>query len=244
MPQNRLSSKPPKVSSRVEAAPILAAFIVLDLLRAFFQFFWFFGPAVAAIVCTAGVNSLIDTSLVDAGGKIVAAGCAAAGVAGGVVASGFTTSLGIIAAEAIGFFSFLSLKLWMNMSSRMRTVHKNTTLWQMGSFLLSELPFAGAFPVYSLFVWISIGKAIQMEKEELKKWEEATAAARQKQQMQMAQAQAIGQVQAEEQEAIMREQEEMEAEVNETLPVSTPEFGPASIKQSPSPQLATVPNYT
>ena len=245
MPQNKLSSKPPEVSNRWSSAPVFAAFVILDLLRAFFQLFWFLGPAVAAIICTAGVNSVVDTSIADAGGKIVAAGCAAAGVVGGAAASGFTTPLGIIVADAIGLFSFLSLKLWMNVSPRMHRVHKNTVLWQMGSLLLSELPFLGAFPVYSLFVWISIGKAIQIEKKELKKWEAATAVARQKQRAQLMQAQAIGQARTE-QEAIAREQEDFEEEeaANEPIPVSVPEFGSASVKQSPSPKLATVPNYT
>lgn len=246
MPQNKQSSKPPEVSSRWNSAPVFAAFVILDVLRAFFQFFWFLGPAVAAFACTAGVNSFFGTSIADIAGKLGATGCVVAGVAGGAAASGFTTPLGIIVAEAIGFFSFLSLKLWMNLSPRMRGVHKNTTLWQMGSFLLSELPFLGAFPVYSLFVWISVGRAIQMEEKELKKWKGAMAATRQKQQAQMMQAKAIGQARIEQQEAAVREQEEFEAEevANEPLPTSVPEFGSASVKQSPSPKLATVPNYT
>ncbi|MDD3531622.1 MAG: hypothetical protein PHV99_03485 [Candidatus Pacebacteria bacterium] len=245
MPQNRLSSNPPRVSSRWEATPILAAFIVLDLLRAFFQFFWFFGPALAASACITAVNNAVGVTAADIAGKLVAAGCAAAGIAGGTAASAFTTPFGLLMADAIGFVSFLSFKLWTLMNSRVRNVQKTMMLWQMGGFLLSEVPFIGALPVYSPLVWFLYGRVIQTEKKELKKWEAATAAARQKQEAQRMQVQAAQQQQALQEETQRAEEEAaLEATASETLPASVPEFGSASVKTSPSPQLATMPDYS
>lgn len=204
MPQKRNSPEPP-VMNWGRAAPFVVGAFVFDLIRGFFQFFWFFGPALGAVVCTAGVNTVVGASIADVAGKVVATGCSAAAVVLGTTFSETTTVFGVIVADALGLFAFLTIKMWMYSSSRRRRVLKETWLWHMGSLMGSIIPFIGAFPFYSFVLFFTYKHQIKIEKADYKKWEEETASARlQQRNQQLAQA---AQTQAAQQEQLMQIQD-------------------------------------
>ncbi|MCR4333440.1 MAG: hypothetical protein NUV60_00220 [Patescibacteria group bacterium] len=233
MPPNK-NSPQPKVMTWPRAWPMIIGTAVFDLVRAFFQFFWFFGPALGAIVCTAGVNTAVGASISGVVGKVVATGCSGAAVVLGSVFSESTTVFGVIVADALGLFGFLALKMWMYSNARRRKVLKEMWLLQMGSFMGSLIPFIGAFPFYSFVLFFTYKHQIKIEKADYKKWEKETENARLQQQNQ--QAARVAQIQAAQQTRVEQEQivqqETVEEESNREEEISV-DADPTPIQYQP-----------
>lgn len=185
MPLKNSSGPPPKVMTWKEASPALIAAGLCDALRAFFNLFWFFGPAIAAFYCTTAASEWIG----EAWG-LTKAVCAMAATAGGVYFSPVIASFGVVMADAVAFMGFLALVFWILIANS-RMIKTVTTAYRQisASFLIGALPIIGAFPTFAPTVWKLYRRQIKLERAAYKKWEQDTAAARQQQRdMQIAQA--------------------------------------------------------
>lgn len=160
---------------------LIGVTIIFDLLRLFFQLFWFFGPALAALYCSVKVG---DVWVV---GEILAAGCVAVATAGGIIGAEFITPFGVIMADAIGLIAFLTIGLWIVVTNaRILKSVANTPLQFSAAFAFGEIPLLGAFPVFTLIVWRLYSAQIRADKLAHAKWEKENAAAKlQEQQEQM-----------------------------------------------------------
>lgn len=176
MPQKKISPEPP-VMTRSKSAPVIIGAAIFDLIRIFFVFFWFFGPALAGIYCTVKGGDIASAwTLGLLGTKTAAAVCSAAAVAGGAVISVATTSLGAIMADAVGLIGFLALGLWVVMTNaRILKAVASVPLQFAGAFALAEIPFLGALPVFSVILWRLYGAQIRTEKKAHEKWEKENA---------------------------------------------------------------------
>ncbi|MFA5997783.1 MAG: hypothetical protein WC814_00050 [Candidatus Paceibacterota bacterium] len=177
MPQKRNNPEPPEVMTWSKAAPVLAVAVISDLLRLFFQMFWFFGPALAALLCTVGMNDVLGTSVSGVGGKIVAGTCTAVAATAGAAGMPAIEALGIVMADAVGLFAFLVLGFWMlRTNARIFAVIKNTWLWLTGSLGVSIIPIIGAFPAFSVILWRLYRRQIKLETAAYKKWKKEQSA--------------------------------------------------------------------
>jgi len=178
MPQKRTSSEPPKVMTKSKAAPIVIAAFAFDLVRGFFHLFWFFGPALAALYCTAKASGTLSSYTFGLlGTKTAALVCS--GVAATVGAAGVeaTAPIGVIMADAVGLIAFLSIGLWIVIANvRLLKAIKSAPLQFAGAFAVSEVPFIGAIPVFGIILCRLYGAQIRTEQAAFKKWEEGHAA--------------------------------------------------------------------
>jgi hypothetical protein len=180
MPQNKNNPEPPTMTWR-KAMPILVVAIIFDLVRCFFEWFVVLGPALGAalgaVVCTAGVNSAIGTTIAATTGKVVATGCTlfstgAAGVAGFFL-SETTETFGAIMSDIVGFAGFLTLGLWILMrNKRLFVINPSGSLEFVANFGICEIPFVGTIPAFSIMLYFMYKKQIKVEKAALKKWEQ------------------------------------------------------------------------
>jgi len=90
-----------------KAAPALVVAGIFDALRYFFLSFWFFGPALASIFCTIGINSFLGTTLASVVGKTVALGCGTAAGAAVYFGAPIIASFGTTMAISVGFMGWL-----------------------------------------------------------------------------------------------------------------------------------------
>lgn len=134
------------------AIPVLIVCAVFDLARMFFEWFWFFGPALAAAACTAGVNSALETSvLAGLTGKMVAAGCTAAAGVAGFFGAGPIAAFGVVMAMAVGLFGWGTVTLILAITNP-RIWQSNVWGWIWSIFALgiSETPFLGTIPMLTI----------------------------------------------------------------------------------------------
>lgn len=187
MPQKRNKSEPPPVMTWGKASWVLVPAIVFDALRMMFEWFWFFGPALAAVACTAGVNSALGTSVAGIAGKITAAGCSLAAGAAGFVGAPAIEVFGVIMAMATGFAGWLIVGLII-MKTNSRIIEENAghALWFVGSLLISEIPIVGTFPALTGVVWKMYSTQIKKDKEALQKYKKENAAVQQQERDQQA----------------------------------------------------------
>jgi len=169
MPQKGSNQEPPPVMTWSKALPVIIVAGIFDAIRIFFEMFWFFGPAMAAIVCAAKATEYVGASA----GNLL---CGAAATVGGVAISEITTPFGVVMAMAVGLFGFLTLGLWILMTnSRIFKANATGSLWFMGSLAVSEVPIVGAFPSFTVVLWKLYGTQIKAEKAALKKYLEKNA---------------------------------------------------------------------
>lgn len=165
MPRKR-NNPPPEVTTMRQALPILAVCVVFDALRGMFEWFVFFGPALAALYCTIKLGGTLGTT---ASGFICTT---AAGIAG-VFGAEFTAPFGIVMAMAVGFAGWLAIGLYLVKNNP--RIFKENALWFGGSLILSEIPFVGSLPAFTLIVWKMYRTQIRVETAQFKKWEEENA---------------------------------------------------------------------
>ncbi len=176
------TQRPPVVMTWRKAIPTIVVAVIFDLVRIFFEWFWFLGPALGAVICTAGVNSAIGASIAGTGvaGKVVAAGCSIAAAAAGTVFSETTIVFGTVMAEATAAAGWLTVGLLIFMTNR-RIFKQNgedathVVLFYI-SILLSFIPIIGTIPTVSMITYKMFKFQIKIEREALKKYEEEQAA--------------------------------------------------------------------
>lgn len=191
MPRKRNSQAPP-VMTWGRAVPVLAISVVFDALRLMFEFFWFFGPALAAIYCAATTTTKVGDFL-----------CSATAVAAGVVGAAPIAALGVIMAMAVGFAGWLTVGFILFATNS--RIFKEQGLWFVGSLLLSEVPILGAIPAITVSVWKMYNTQIKVERAALQKFEKENASSlnreRQQEAARVAQAQSAQQMRIVQQEA-------------------------------------------
>lgn len=174
MPQNRNSAKPPEAMTWGRAMPMIVVAGVFDLVRIFFEMFWFFGPALVATYCAVNASAWVG-SLWGLTAELCVAGV---GVAGAAV-SAFTIPFGTTMAMATGFLGYLTLGLWILMRNpKIFKANAGGSLWLAGGFGVSIVPLIGTIPAFSLVLWRMYRTQIHVETAALKKWEKEHAAAR------------------------------------------------------------------
>lgn len=211
MPRRDEDEKPPEAMTRGKRLPIVVVAGVFDAIRLFFEFFMITGPALAALWCTSHAGDTLDKWTFGLLGlKTAALACSAGAAAIGAAGSEITMPLGAVMSAVVGLIGFLVLGLWIVMTNaRLFKVMTAAPIWFVGAFALTEIPFIGAIPVYSIILWRLYGSQIRIEQAALKQWEADHAARlrqrREEQAAQLAQVQQARLAQAE------QEQQEQEA---------------------------------
>ncbi len=216
MPRN--NNKPePEVMTWRKAMPILIVCFLFDALRFFFNMFWFFGPALAGVLCTVVGSSYLPG---DAGTYVAGGVCSVAAVAAGVVAVKATTAFGVVMAMAVGLIGWLTVLL-MQILNNINIFKENFAMllrFAVG-LLIGVTPIISALPALTTVNIVMFHIQIKKGKEAHKKWEEETADARAREQQQRAQqaqqSQQMQQTQAEqiaEQEETQQEEQKSRAE--------------------------------
>lgn len=180
----------PPVMTWSKAFPVLAFAVIADLARAFFNTFWFFGPAFAAIFCAAYASNTTLGSLV--GTTISSTVCAAGAAIVGAGALGPMAAFGVIMADSVGFAAFLILAGLIVTTNRRLFKVNGTAMFQfVGGFAVAEIPFIGALPAFTFVLWRLYRHQIKVEKAAFKKYEaQRRVRVIGQQQAQLAQAQA------------------------------------------------------
>lgn len=205
MPTRRNNKPPPKTMTWAKASPVLAVCVVFDALRIFFEQFWFFGPALAAGVCTIIAEGVVKTVTFGLlGTKTAAAACATGAGVLGYFGAVPIAAFGVIMAMAVGLMGWLAIGLMLIVSNaRIFEENAGHALWFAGSLLISEVPIVGTIPALTIIVWRMYRTQIKKETEALRKYESEQAAAlaeergeQQRQAAELMQARALQQAQA------------------------------------------------
>lgn len=155
------------------AAPVLVVAAVFDLLRGFFNFFWFFGPVLAALYCVQKVGGWVGSLW-----GLTETICAGAATIAGAKASAVTIPLGTIMAFAVAIFGFLTIGLWVLMTNaRIFKTITTAPIEFAAAFAVGSMPLIGAVPTFSLITWRLYGAQIKTERVAFQKWEKENAAA-------------------------------------------------------------------
>ena len=185
------NSDPPPVMTWTKATPVLAVAILFDALRLLFEWFWFFGPALAALYCA---NKVGGVELV---GGLLTKACVIGATALGFAAVEVTSVFGTVMAMAVGFAGWLTVGIIILISNG-RMLRANIFSF-VASLLVSEIPIIGSIPAITIAVWRMYGRQIKTDRAAMKKWEAGQANIRLQEQNQ--QAMALLQIQAGEQQA-------------------------------------------
>lgn len=174
-----------------KALPVLAIALIFDALRFLFEQFWFFGPALAAVYCTAKVNGVLTawtTGLL--GAKTAAAACGAGAAVAGYFGAPAFEAFGVVMAIAVGLFGWMTVGLILIITnSRIFKENEGHALWFVVSLLISETPIIGSIPGFTIITAKMYSTQIKKDKEALKKYNERqTAELMQARTAQMAQA--------------------------------------------------------
>jgi len=203
-----------------KAYPVVAVAILFDLARLFFGSFWFFGPAIGAAACTAGVDYATGIQATGAAGAAAASLCGAAAVGGGVYFGAALIAIGATLAFDVAVLGWMTITLWL--------LHRNPRIFMWNTLeighaiwfyiqltILPAIPIIGCAPVVSRVVYKGYKFQIKMETKVLEAYnEEQAARANQEQQEQIndiARMRAMRNARAA-QEAIEAEQEEIPEE--------------------------------
>lgn len=202
MPQRRASSEPPKVMTWPKASLVLVVALVFDLVRAFFTFFWFLGPALAAVYCTVTASDALSSwtfGLLGTGAAATICAAVAAGAAAAAVA--VTAPFGVVMAMAIGFAGWLTIGGYLMITNA--RIFKENGIWFVASLAVSEVPFLDAIPALTLTLWRMYSRQIKLERAAMKKYREEKAAEQQRERNQ--QAMRVAQIQAAQQTQFMQQ---------------------------------------
>ncbi|MCX6787025.1 MAG: hypothetical protein NTY93_00665 [Candidatus Kaiserbacteria bacterium] len=169
MPQKR-NNPPPPVMTWMKALPVLIVAGIFDLVRIFFEQFWFFGPAVAALYCTTKVSGVVGMTV----GSLL---CGAGAGAVGYIGSGAIEAFGVVMAMAIGLFGWMTVGLILIMTNgRIFEENAGHSLWFAASLLISETPIIGTIPGLTGVTVKMYMTQIKKDKENLAKYEKEQAA--------------------------------------------------------------------
>lgn len=184
------SPEPPAAMTWLKASPFLIVAVIFDATRLVFEQFWFFGPALATVVCTVKATGLISSITFGLlGAKTAGLICSAAAVVAGAAAAGAIEIFGIVMAMAVGLFGWLSLMFALTAFNR-RIFAANTTgvIWLVLSLGVSEIPLIGSIPMLTFALAKLFRTQIQKERRERRAFEaEQAALAEQQRAFQVAQ---------------------------------------------------------
>ena len=169
----RNNSEPPPVMTWPKAMPVLVVAGVFDLVRMFFNMFWFFGPALAAVLCTTVVNNALGTTVSNVLGMVITGTCAGAAASLGTATFGMTAAFGTLMAIATGLLGWMVCGFWL-----MRTnarIFKENVMWFVASLAISEVPIVGTAPALTIVLWRMHSHHIKTEKAAYAKWEKENA---------------------------------------------------------------------
>ncbi len=172
----RTSSAPPKTMTWPKAMPIVLVALIFDIARAFFNFFWLFGPAMLA----AGVGSAASNATPSLPGSTVSSAIGAgAGALTGLAAGYFGAPVfmffGVVMAMAVGLLGWMSvivLLLFFNT----RIFSPSSFITMLLGFSLSELPFISALPALTGTTLRLFHVQIKREHKALEVWKKEEAA--------------------------------------------------------------------
>jgi hypothetical protein len=143
-----------------------------------FEMFWFFGPAIAAVLCTVGASTLLGTGATateiatKVGGALCTVGAGAAAIYGAPAIEIF----GVIMAMATGLAGWILIWIIVMMSNkRLLTENASSSLWLMGSLAISEVPFLGALPALTGTMLKLYSAQIKKEKAAMQAYEKEHA---------------------------------------------------------------------
>lgn len=165
-----------------KATPTLILALVFDALRLFFELFWFFGPAIAALYCADTASGWVGSLW-----GLTAAACTTIAAVAGAYASPATTAFGVVMAIAVGLIGWMTLGLLLIMTNaRMFKENAGSALWFVGSLLVSEAPLLGAVPALTGSLARLYSVQIKKEKVAFLAYQEEEAAYQQKERQQQA----------------------------------------------------------
>lgn len=172
MPQKRNNAKqPPPVMTWPKASPVLVVAGIFDALRFMFQQFWFFGPALATVYCTASVSDKIGSL-----GGAAALGCGMVAGTVGYFGAPAITMFGVVMAMAVGLAGWLTVGLIIILTNaRIFKENEDHALWFGLSLLISEVPIIGSLPGLTGFSWKMYSAQIKKDKENLEKYKKEQA---------------------------------------------------------------------
>jgi len=175
MPQKR-NKPPPEVMTWSRATPVLVLCVIFDAFRFMFVMFWFFGPAMAALFCTIGVNEYPGTSVSVVTGKVVAVACVGGAATFGAIGMPWIEMFGVVMAMAVGLIGWLTIFLiqLLNNAGIFKENFAMIIRFAIG-LLLSEIPIINALPSLTIINITMFHIQIKKGKEELQKWEEENA---------------------------------------------------------------------
>ena len=179
--ENNQESLPPPVMTWKKASPFLIGALIFDALRIVFEWFWFFGPALASLYCTAQVA---DVAVI---GGVLEKGCAAGALTVGIAGAPAIEMFGSVMAMAVGLFGWLTLLiLLMLFNSRIFKENSGNMLWFFLGLGIAEIPFVGTLPGFIGVMWKMFATQIKKDAEVLKRYEEQKAADQLQEQQQYA----------------------------------------------------------
>ncbi len=168
----------PPVMTWGKAAPIIVVAVIFDALRFMCDQAWFFGPALAALYCTAKVSGILSTYTFGLLGTGTAA-AACVTVAGVVGAAGVAAveAAGTVLALAIGLLGWLTVTLFLVLTdSRIFKTDKSSLLWLVGGLFIAEVPFINMLPGLTGTTIKLFATQIRKEKAAHADWARANAA--------------------------------------------------------------------
>lgn len=169
-PRRNRGARPPKVMTWGKAALVLALAVIFDALRIFFNFFWFFGPAFAAMYCTAKAGAVVGMTI---GGFFCGVGAGAVGFFG----FGPLAAFGAVMAMSVGLAGWMTVGfLLIATNARIFKENPTNTLIFVSSLGIAEIPFIGALPSITFATWKMYHSQIAQEKAALAQYEKERAA--------------------------------------------------------------------
>ena len=243
MPPSRNNETPPPVMTWPKAMPTLVVAGIFDLLRMFFDMFWFFGPFLAAVAANAAVGGGVTGAVVGGG----------VGLFAGTLGAPAIEAFGVVMAMAVGLAGWMAIGLILALKNRrIFEANSGNTIWFVAGLMVSEIPLIGALPGLTGSMYRMYHAQIQHDKAALQAYEAGQAAKQLSQSRQ--QAAALMQMQEQEQEQAQLAQAEQEtandtayAEQERAADEEAAEM-PADILPSPPVKprepLVGVPQYT
>lgn len=215
--RRRRSQGPPPVMTWGKALPIVIVAFIFDLVRIFFEWFWFFGPALAMVACTGAGGAILK--YVWLGTKTAAAVCGAGLAVAEYLGIGVPIeAFGILMAEAVALMGWLTIGFWVFTTNARLFKENGEDITHMVllylSILISFIPILGTAPTVGWITYKLFKFQIKIEGEALKQYEEeqAAALAEERQQQQVAAAEFIQARALQQAQAAQSEQQEAEDE--------------------------------
>ncbi len=170
-------TEPPPLMTWSKAMPTIVMSGTFDTVRLFFTFFWFLGPALAALYCTAKASGVLSSWTFGwLGMKTAAIVCSGVAAVVGTAAVEATTPIGVVMAMATGLIGWLVIGMKMVMTNA--RIFKENLFSFVVSLAVSEVPFVNALPALTFTTWRMYRNQIKVETAAFKKWEKDTADAR------------------------------------------------------------------